>query len=927
MVPFILLLLLFAFACIAYDSGTTIEDPDFIFGGEQATYVIYRLIGNDMPPLQTIGQLRWNTEYALRNEPTLQGVHKRWILNRIWNETEFALIYQTLISNGVNRKDILLRCFDIDTFASFASKEEQLLYLTAQNEARNAGIKDGRSSGYEWTVILDGNTFISKDSWGAMKRAMEKADDNGHMYLKIPYHRVHYLQNTSWLNKRSTMKNILQYAPAKGESQMAFRKDAPELFTLGETNRDAKDSKKKRGYGQRNKSYLFKDGQICGQGSVVCECADVFEGNEEDLKGVTITTEYTRDCGLVLRLWNYPTESVIYTGLTPEQEDGFFVFLAKDRSKIKNAHTECNLFLLALDLWKGLSDDDKQVYRTLESKKYKESYNTIFLTESCFRARDREIAQNVAFDGINEVIAARKQYLVTKVTTTSTSSTKNVTRSAKERIAEDGLCKFLVGSRIMNHRLTSFNKTTLKLERDAWEINTHVSHEAISGYIRELITRATKSLTVKPMSVMNKERMPFGESDKRYYFSCRPFHWHPNDLSEKDRAKLKAGIYGYDERRTVRIDKQVNPMYPLDSAMGNKLYDRSSLYYTVTNVTTLALAWYFTQDARFAQHAVAMIDSFFLSEQTGMLPSLAYAEDGFESGIMDAKEFYVFMDALVLLESSFYLKPTQIEKMEKWTMRLLTWLHGSRQGGVFGNALNIRGIVFDLLTMSLAYYSKSSEYVDYARNRMMYRLSTAAPLGHFSLDGSQPHEIFHNSPLHYLTSNLITWIHAATVNDAIREGSGTLPSLWQVKHDVEMDDPNSDPVLLKAIRWYLQYLPIKQINYRREWSSASAFPDLDHQFPYHQKNDFQFDRMLEIFNHGVARYGFARIFRMDATVTESPIGAAAAKRFSRYDTGTAMRDSPVYATHESSTRPWPALGIITDPASGLPVNKPSSNKV
>jgi hypothetical protein len=32
------------------------------------------------------------------------------------------------------------------------------------------------------------------------------------------------------------------------------------------------------GYGQRNKSYLFKDGQVCGKGSYTCACANVFEG-------------------------------------------------------------------------------------------------------------------------------------------------------------------------------------------------------------------------------------------------------------------------------------------------------------------------------------------------------------------------------------------------------------------------------------------------------------------------------------------------------------------------------------------------------------------------------------------------------------------------------------------------------------------------
>lgn len=305
--------------CSSSSSTTTLWKADdteeaFQFGEKMTKYVIYRLIGNDMPPLQMTGQLRWNTEYALKNEPQLPGVQKKWILNRIWNETELHLLYSTLLRYGVNRRDIIVRCFDLDAFAGFPTKDDQLFYLTAQNEGRNVGILDGRENGFEWSIILDGNTFISLDSWNAMKKALEKATKEQKLYYKIPYHRVHSEQSEDWLNRRTDMNTILQFAPTKGESQIAFHKNAKTLFTLGDTNSNAKDPHKKKGYGQRNKSYLFKEGQICGEGSRVCACADVFEGNEEDLKGMKLTTSYAKECGLVLRLWSYPTENVIFTG-------------------------------------------------------------------------------------------------------------------------------------------------------------------------------------------------------------------------------------------------------------------------------------------------------------------------------------------------------------------------------------------------------------------------------------------------------------------------------------------------------------------------------------------------------------------------------------------------------------------------------------
>ncbi len=136
-----------------------------------------------MPPLQERGQLRWNTEYALRNEAYFPGAHKRWILNRIWNETEFTLLYRSLIANGVQRKDIITRCFDFDAYASYTTAEEKMFYLTSQNEARNSGIMDGRDSGFEWSVILDGNTFLTEDSWTHMQQAIHLANDRSQNYV------------------------------------------------------------------------------------------------------------------------------------------------------------------------------------------------------------------------------------------------------------------------------------------------------------------------------------------------------------------------------------------------------------------------------------------------------------------------------------------------------------------------------------------------------------------------------------------------------------------------------------------------------------------------------------------------------------------------------------------------------------------------
>lgn len=254
-------------------------------GVQRGAIAVYRLVGNDMPPLQSQGQLRMNTQYALKHEQiAFKSGTKRWILNRIWNETEFSLIYGSLIEAGVQPKDIVLRCFDIDTYMQRNGTEDKLLYLTSQNEGRNAGILDGRASGFEWSLILDGNTFITEESWMIIRRALKQASLDKKLYMKIPYHRMAREQRPSFVNASARLEHIMEFAPMQGESQVAFHYAAPEMFSLGETYpiEGWHKSGPTKGYGARNKAYLFKDGQVCDYTSKQCACADFKEGNEED---------------------------------------------------------------------------------------------------------------------------------------------------------------------------------------------------------------------------------------------------------------------------------------------------------------------------------------------------------------------------------------------------------------------------------------------------------------------------------------------------------------------------------------------------------------------------------------------------------------------------------------------------------------------
>jgi hypothetical protein len=850
-----------------------------------------------MPPLQERGQLRWNTEYALDNEPYFAGAHKRWILNRIWNETEFTLLYGALISSGVNRRDIITRCFDVAEYSRYKDMNDKLFYLTSQNEGRNVGIMDGRNSGFEWSVILDGNTYITGDSWTRMQRALQKASAENKQYLKIPYHRVHTVQDEGWLNSSTTMKTVVQYAPMKGESQVAFRKSATELFTLGDTNPSKKDAGQRKGYGQRNKSYMFKEGQICGENSSICACANVDEGNEQDMAdGLEVkTSQYTHDCGLVLRLWNYPTANVIHTGLSEKDEEGFFCFYKKngemiDASFKHSGYSECARMRKGVTFWANMTTTERKPYRA-DAASCKAEYHLIYLSESCFRAEDRALAQDLTSSAIEDLAKAYK---------------KKPQKTLCQRLRpgpDDPVRKpFLI----------SFFDHTLNEEKDFYHGKDKTKQAMVKPYVDRIIADGKFSLKQGPFYVTDKKSNPSSTTDRRFYYSIQPEYWDENEIPMT--VKKQIGTKEVEKQKTsshykgkIYIPNTPAPGATIGDAKED-LYDRSRMWYLITNVTTLALSWHFTGEQQYADHGAHLVREFFLDPKKGMYPSFQFAQEGDHRGILEFKDAMYFVDALTMLERSGSLTPTDVKGMRYWCAKMSRWMMVSKQGHEMGRAAGTHGLYFDLVVLSLAVYAKNDDLVDVTRSRMKYRLHTLAPSGHFGMDGSQPHEVVASDSLHAATFNLLGWIHAATIVEAVRlneELPGAMESLFYMRHHGTRGD---DPVLLKAIRWLMQYLPESDSFYKKPTKPSTG---MGVRWPYVQKEAFAFDRMLEVMHYGVQFYGLERVFPDTAKAN-----VKVALAWDQYSTKSATIDDWTSVDIDSGARLWPSLGVIYRQSAG-----------
>ncbi|CAI5498934.1 unnamed protein product [Closterium sp. Naga37s-1] len=77
-----------------------------------ARFFVYRLIGNDMPPLQCGQQLLRNTLYALQHEPPLlEQARRLWVVNHVVNSTALAALVAAMRQHGVKDEVCHSVCF------------------------------------------------------------------------------------------------------------------------------------------------------------------------------------------------------------------------------------------------------------------------------------------------------------------------------------------------------------------------------------------------------------------------------------------------------------------------------------------------------------------------------------------------------------------------------------------------------------------------------------------------------------------------------------------------------------------------------------------------------------------------------------------------------------------------------------------------
>jgi hypothetical protein len=252
--------------------------------------------------------------------------------------------------------------------------------------------------------------------------------------------------------------------------------------------------------------------------------------------------------------------------------------------------------------------------------------------------------------------------------------------------------------------------------------------------LKSLLKKADKVLEeAKVYSVMNKKQMP-PSGDKHDYMSTGPYWW-------PDPTKPDGLPY-------IKKDGLRNPTYYdiTDSQEINKVEDEA---------LTLALAYYFTREKKYAKFASKLIKTWFLDTETRQNPNLNFGQGipglntGRGTGIIETRDVYRVQDAAILIQETPNWSKENHQALKKWFSDYLTWMLESPIGKDEADSNNNHGTFYSEQVIAFALFSERPEValneIEIFKNRMESQLKA---------DGSQPFELARTKSWNYVNMNL-----------------------------------------------------------------------------------------------------------------------------------------------------------------------------
>ncbi|WP_396184766.1 alginate lyase family protein [Flavobacterium sp.] len=307
--------------------------------------------------------------------------------------------------------------------------------------------------------------------------------------------------------------------------------------------------------------------------------------------------------------------------------------------------------------------------------------------------------------------------------------------------------------------------------------------------LKSLLNKADRILKEgKLYSVMNKKQLP-PSGDKHDYMSTGPYWW-------PDPTKPDGLPY-------IRKDGLRNPTY-------YDISDTEEIDRMRDNTETLALAYYFTKEDKYAKYASKLIQTWFLDAATRQNPNLNFGQGipgrntGRGIGIIETRGLFRVIDAAILLQESESWSKKDHIALQKWFSDYLNWLTTSPIGKDEADEHNNHGTHYSVQVIDYALFTGQAEIVaseiEVFKNRMESQLKP---------DGSQPFELERTKSWDYVNMNLDGYFLVAQLAE-----NSTI-NLWQYEtkegKNIKKCLDWMVPYLKKEKKW--EYEQIKNIGY------------------------------------------------------------------------------------------------------------------
>ncbi|MDF7776376.1 alginate lyase family protein [Sphingomonas sp. AOB5] len=189
--------------------------------------------------------------------------------------------------------------------------------------------------------------------------------------------------------------------------------------------------------------------------------------------------------------------------------------------------------------------------------------------------------------------------------------------------------------------------------------------------------------------------------------------------------------------------------------MSNK-FDIADLDRMSADVEILALAYYFSDNPRYATRVASIVRTWFLDPKSRMNPNMNFAhtvpgrENGRADGVFETQRVQRVIDAVGLIGPSGFFTADEGKGLEKWFSDYVDWLRNSTHGKGASIQRNINAMWYDSQITHFALYARRTDVVksvaqDFSKRRL--------PV-HFGADGSMAIESSRSRSLFFSIASL-----------------------------------------------------------------------------------------------------------------------------------------------------------------------------